>query len=76
MAADFLLWRSTAKTPPITQRSTKIGIVVPSITGTLLFFLRLLLEEKPGESLDLAVVVHDFPERHNSGLPVTLRVII
>ena len=39
MAAVFLLWCTI--NPTIAQKITKIGIVVPSITGSLLlFFLR------------------------------------
>lgn len=69
MAARLLLLELTTQTTTITQNTTKAGITIPRINGSLLlFFLLPLLPDEEGLSL-LAIVLQDSPEAHRLGLP-------
>jgi hypothetical protein len=72
MAAFFLLWCNINAT--IAQKIMKLGIVVPSINGSLLLFLLLL--EGVGELFVPSVLVglQDLPETHKPGFPDTLKM--
>lgn len=73
MAARLLLLELTTQTTTITQNTTKAGIAIPRINGSLLLFflLPVLLPDEEGLSL-LAIVLQDSPEAHRLGLPESL----
>jgi hypothetical protein len=74
MAAFFLLWRNIYINATIAEEIMLLGIVVPSIIGSLLLVSPPL--EGVGELLVPSVLVglQDFPETHKPGFPDTLKM--
>ena len=68
-----------ARDPRPTKKMTKAAAEPPNIAGSLLLFFLFFLEELLAEFPEFVsvfvlvlVVLHDLPEVHKSGLPVTL----